>query len=78
MVRTQIYLTEEEQVSLQTLAVASGRSQSEIIRQAVDEFVTKSTGDHRLQMIRKARGIWKNREDTPDIRALREGWRRRS
>ena len=36
MVRTQVYLTKEQQRGLKQLAANSGRKQSELIREAVD------------------------------------------
>ncbi|PYJ22811.1 MAG: CopG family transcriptional regulator [Verrucomicrobia bacterium] len=78
MVRTQIYLTEREHRSLDSLAKANSCSKSEIIRKAVDEFVSKSSHPGRLEALRKARGIWKGRKELPDIRAMRRAWRRRS
>ena len=76
MVRTQIYLTREEQRSLRSIAAATGQSQSELIRTAVDEFVGKKGGNHRLNLIRKARGIWKSHPALPDVRKMRRAWNR--
>ena len=39
MVRTQIYLTEEEKAGLDAVAKATDRKQSEIAREAVDRFL---------------------------------------
>lgn len=76
MVRTQIYLTEKEQRALRALGKSIGQTQSEMIRQAVDEFVQRRHGSHRLEILRQARGIWSDRTDLPDLRELRRGWRR--
>jgi predicted DNA-binding protein len=75
MVRTQIYLTQAEQRALSALGKATGRTRSEIIREAVDEFVQKRHASHRLKLLRQARGLWKIRTDSPDVRQLRRGWR---
>ncbi len=39
MIRTQIYLTEEEKAQLETIALTRGMKQSELIREAVDETI---------------------------------------
>jgi predicted transcriptional regulator len=77
MVRTQIYLTEGEQRALRSLALKRKKAQSELIRQAVDEFIARSQSGHRQVLREGARGIWKDRSDVPDVRAMRRAWRGR-
>ena len=62
-VRTKIYLTEEEHAGINALAKATNKRQSEIIRQAIDEYLTRKKPDDKLAKIRKAKGIWKDRAD---------------
>lgn len=71
MVRTQIYLTEVEQQALRVLSRRTGRSQSELIREAVDQLIVKSEKPDRRALLQQARGIWQAREDLPDFVALR-------
>ena len=71
MVRTQIYLTEIEQQALRVLSRRTGRSQSELIREAVDQLIAKSEKPDRRALLQQARGIWQAREDLPDFAALR-------
>ena len=42
MIRTQVYLTEQEHTELRRLSRQFKQSQSELIRQAVDYFIEKS------------------------------------
>lgn len=72
MIRTQIYLTEKEKLSLDHLAKALGKSQSELIRQAIDIFCDTQLAEGKLVLMRRAKGIWKNRKDLPDFKKLRD------
>jgi hypothetical protein len=71
VVRTQIYLTDEEQQGLRALSRKIGLSQSDLIRQAVDSLLTTHHELDRTALLRQARGVWRDREDLPDFAALR-------
>ena len=72
LVRTQIYLTERQRDELAAISRTSGRKQSELIREAVDDLIERSASGRQKQALRRAAGIWKDRTDLPDFRALRE------
>ena len=68
MLPTQIYLSEAERQGSQALAPRSGRSQSALIREAIDAFLQQQG---RLGWLRQARGLWAERIDLPDWSARR-------
>jgi Arc/MetJ-type ribon-helix-helix transcriptional regulator len=76
MIRTQIYLTQSQRDELAAIAKASGRKQSELIRDALDRFLQEEGRSRREAVLREAAGLWKDRGDRPDARALRTGWDR--
>lgn len=71
MQRTQIYLTEKERKALRGLARRLGRSQSSLIREAVDRFIERHREGGRRDRLRRARGIWADRPDLPDFEHVR-------
>ena len=76
MVRTQIYLTEAERQALKSMAANTGRKQSELIREAIDQMIEKYQVDDRGRMRERAEGMWKDRTDHPDFAAIRREWER--
>ena len=71
MVRTQIYLTEGEQAALRTLSHRTGRSQSELIRDAVDRLIEQALPGDRARALEDAAGLWRDVAGRPDFTALR-------
>lgn len=76
MVRTQIYLTEEEKDGLDAVAKSTDKKQSELIREAVDRFLDLTQGQGREAILNEAAGMWRNRRDLPDFPAARRSWDR--
>lgn len=71
MNRTQIYLTDNEQCALRSLAAASGRSQSELIREAIDRYLAETCPQSQRAALMAAAGLWRDRTDLPELAALR-------
>ena len=76
MIRTQIYLTDKQRTELAIIANNSGKKQSEIIREAIDRLIDQLGQNQKKSALQKAAGIWKNREDLPEFRAMRTEWDR--
>ena len=71
MRRTQIYLTDDERKALRAIARRLGKTQSEVIRSAVDRFIDRHVDHRKLELLRRGRGIWKDRRDLADFRKIR-------
>lgn len=69
MARTQIYLTVIERRALAELSRRTGRTRSDLIREAVDKAL-KGAGPQ-LALLRRGRGLWADREDLPEFMAIR-------
>jgi Arc/MetJ-type ribon-helix-helix transcriptional regulator len=62
MTRTQIYLTPAEAQGVSRVASTTGRNQSEVIREAIDQYLQRLGPQDRLARLRSANGIWKDQE----------------
>jgi predicted transcriptional regulator len=76
MIRVQIYLSEKEKEAIQAIALEIGKSQSQLIRQAVDQFIEKFKEPDTKKFLQQAKGLWKDRQDLPDFSRLRQEWGR--
>ena len=71
MVRTQIYLTAREKAALEAMARRTGKTQSELIREAIDAMLANPALEHRRGLLAAGRGLWESRTDLPDFGAVR-------
>jgi predicted transcriptional regulator len=78
MIRTQIYLTDGEKAALNDLSHATGKAQSQLIREAIDQLVERSSKARREEVLADSAGLWKDQQDVPDLGVLREAWDRGS
>ncbi|MDX1640566.1 MAG: CopG family transcriptional regulator [Balneolaceae bacterium] len=74
MIRTQIYITEEEQEALEKLSKERNTTKSNIIREAIDQYVADTTLEEKKKKLDAAFGMWKDRDDIPDVNELRKDW----
>jgi hypothetical protein len=76
MIRTQIYLTDRQRSELAAISNTLGKKQSELIREAVDRLIDQEGHSRREIVLREAAGIWKDRTDLPEFKAIRAEWDR--
>jgi hypothetical protein len=80
MVRKQLMLTREQNAELKRIAAATSRSEGELVREAVDDWLPRQKAeqeDWKAALLGLA-GLWADRDDLDDFYAeLREGRRRR-
>ena len=62
--RTQIYLTEAEDAALEALSKSSGRTKSQLIREAIERaYMGASDHEARLAALRSAAGAWRGERE---------------
>jgi hypothetical protein len=71
MVSTAITLTEQEQLSLRAIAQQTGKTQDELLHEAVMQFLAQFQQTRRRALLQQARGIWQDRTDLPSLETLR-------
>ena len=76
MIRTQIYLTEQQRAGLAILSEIQGKKQSELIREAIDILIEQASQERRKKILSATAGIWKDRSDIPDFKKMRSEWDR--
>jgi Arc/MetJ-type ribon-helix-helix transcriptional regulator len=69
-------LTEDQRDELAAIAKTVGKKQSELIREAIDLLIDQAGSSRRELVLREAAGIWKDRKDIPDFKAIRAEWDR--
>jgi len=62
MIRTQVYITEKEKESLESLSQSTGKSQSELIRNAIDTFIESNKKENKKASLLNAFGMWKHND----------------
>ena len=75
MIRTQVYITEEEKNILHLLSRQTKKNQSELIREAIDCF-SKNLLKDKNTILREAAGMWAKRKDIPSMKEIRNAWER--
>jgi hypothetical protein len=76
MIGTELNLTEQERSALQEISRLTGKTEDELIREAVGQLIAEFQNENRLALMQKAKGIWKDRDDLPAFGDLRREWDR--
>ena len=80
MVRTQIYLNEGQKLALDRLSANRGATISDLIRQAVDQFIGRVSPDFE-EALDQSFGIWRHIHKFSDpsryVRKIRSEWEER-
>src|SRR5512140_997818 len=74
--RTQIYLTPEESAALERASIATGKTKSQLIREAIDEkYGAKPSLDEFMAALNAAAGIWVTPEGEAAVKVIYAGRR---
>jgi hypothetical protein len=68
----EITLPGTEGERLRDLSQRTGKSGGDLLREALDLLSARLMSQDRLDRLRRAKGIWKDRDDLSDLSALRE------
>ena len=71
MIRTQIYLTTRQKRALEALAMRTGKTQSQLIREAIDAMIGDPPLSDRRALLAAGRGLWRHRADLSDFDGVR-------
>lgn len=74
MRRTQLYLDEIQHEQASRIAAESSQTLSDVVRAALDEYLQRRRRQRKdfLDALAQASGVWRNREDIPDLSAHRQ------
>jgi predicted DNA-binding protein len=74
--RTQIYLTPDENAALERESIKTGKTKSQLIREAIDEkYGTSRSLDEFMAALNGAFGLWANPEGEAAVKAIHAGRR---
>jgi hypothetical protein len=74
MAETKITIPESIQEALAEIALTTGKSEQQLIAEALSELIQNYQTRNRLALMRKARGMWADCEDIPNLEELRQEW----
>lgn len=78
MRRTQLYLDEEQHRQASRVAAEMGQTLSDVMRVALDDYLLRRRRQRKdfHDALSQAAGIWRSREDVPDLAEIRKAGER--
>lgn len=71
MTSTAVTLEEAEYTALSAIARQTGKTEAEVLQEAVQHYIAQFQHANRKQLLQQARGMWRDRSDLPDPAELR-------
>jgi hypothetical protein len=71
MVTATVTLTETEGKQLRALAQRTGKTEGQLLHEALRSLLHQPGGTDRQNAFQQARGMWRDRDDLPDFSQLR-------
>ncbi len=76
MAALHVHVSDTTRRAIHQIAQSTGKSESDILNEALQLFIERRQEPNRLELLRQARGMWKDRDDLPDAAELRKEWDR--
>ncbi len=73
---TELNLTDQERSVLQEISRQTGKTEGDLIREAVSRLIDGFQTESRQILMQKAKGMWKDRNGVPAFEDLRREWDR--
>jgi len=70
MPTAQVTLSEQEGTTLRWIAQQTGKTEDELIHEAIEQFLGEIRKAHRRALLEQARGMWQDHVDLPDFAAV--------
>lgn len=71
MTGSQVFLTDSELQMLHSMSQLTGKTENELLHEALDLLKVQVELESRQSLLRPARGMWRDRDDLPSLRDLR-------
>lgn len=71
MIDNQVFLTDTELQMLPSMSQSTGKTENELLHEALDLLKVRVDLESRRSLLRSARGMWRDRDDLPSLTDLR-------